>query len=277
MIVIVTDSTAGMTHQEARELGAMVVPMTYTVAGNLHTETYLNADVSYIDEIAATQDLRTSQAAIGEYLATFTHLRRKGYEVLCLAISSRLSGTFSNATFCAKELGKEGIRVVDTRTTAGGLLLMVRAARRLIDAGFSLEETARKIEAMRDAVNIRFSVEDMTPLRRSGRLGPVRQSVGTILNIRPILTCRKGSVVACGMVRGRNEQLRTLVNAVPEDAHEVLVEYIKDKEGARNMAQRLEQRLKRTVELRRVGPVLGIHLGLDAIGVIWREDEKPTV
>ena len=70
MIVIVTDSTAGMTHQEARELGAMVVPMTYTVAGNLHTETYLNADVSYIDEIAATQDLRTSQAAIGEYLAT---------------------------------------------------------------------------------------------------------------------------------------------------------------------------------------------------------------
>ena len=79
-------------------------------------------------------------------------------------------------------------------TTAGGLLLMVRAARRLIDVGFSLEETARKIEAMRDAVNIRFSVGDMTPLRRSGRLGPVRQSVGTILNIRPILTCRKGSV-----------------------------------------------------------------------------------
>ncbi len=51
-----------------------------------------------------------------------------------------------------------------------------------------------------------------------GRLGPVRQSVCTVLNVRPLLTCREGAVVSCGMVRGHNEQMRALDQAVPENA-----------------------------------------------------------
>ena len=124
---------------------------------------------------------------------------------------------------------------------------------------------------MRSSVKTLFTVEDMEPLRRSGRLGPVRQSVCTVLNVRPLLTCREGAVVSCGMVRGHNEQMRALDQAVPENAGCIVVQYIRNINGARQLQHRLESRLNKAVLLRPIGPVLAIHLGVDMIGVAWRE------
>ena len=113
---------------------------------------------------------------------------------------------------------------MDTLTTAGGLYIMVRAARQFLDAGYSLSEPAETLEQMRGKVKTLFSVGDMEPLRRSGRLGPVRQSVCTVLNVRPLLTCRDGAVMACGLVRGKSEQIRALAQAVPTGARGVVVQ-----------------------------------------------------
>ena len=197
--------------------------------------------------------------------------------MLCLSISSRLSGAYLNELSCAREFG-DRVRVVDTLTTAGGLYLLVRAARDLLNAGYSLEETARRVEQLRPAVQTRFSVGDMEPLRRSGRLGPVRQSVCTVLNVRPILTCRQGAVMSCGLVHGKDEQLRALANAVPDTARAVpdtaravIVQYVKDVATTKQLQHRLEGRLDRPVLLRPIGPVLAIHLGTDIVGVAWQE------
>ena len=271
MIVIATDSTACLTKQEARMLGVIYVPMTYTVDGRTYTEHFVGDNGDYEALISATQDLHTSQPAIGTYQHTFSALRRAGFEVLCLTISSRLSGTFSNASLCAAEMDPENIRVVDTRTTAIGISFLIREARRLIQSGYGLSETAKAITELREQVNTIFSVGDMTPLRRSGRLGPIRQSVGTILNIRPLLTVRDGAVVACGAARGRNDQLRSLIKAVPENAEEIAVQYICEEAAAWEMARMLEEKCGRDVALRRLGPVLGIHLGMDILGAMWLE------
>ena len=268
MIVIVTDSTACITKQEARQLGAVYVPMSYTVAGHMYTEKFSGDNGNFASLIASTNDLHTSQPPLGRYEHTFSRLRHAGFEVLCLTISSRLSGTYSNALLCAK--GMDGVRVVDTRTTAIGLAFLVREARRMITSeGLGLEETARAIEAMRGNVKTLFSVADMAPLRRSGRLGPVRQSVGTILNLRPLLTCRDGAVVACGTARGKTEAMRSLVDAVPAAAQDLAVQYISEEDAARRVAQQLELKCGTEVTLRKLGPVLGIHLGLSILGAMW--------
>lgn len=123
-------------------------------------------------------------------------------EVLCLTISSRLSGTYSNASLAAKSVGG-AIRIVDGRTTAGGSCLLLRHAAQRIREGAQLQPLAEELRALREQIGIAFSVTDMNPLRRSGRLGIVRQSVGTILNIRPILQLVQGGVVACDTARGK--------------------------------------------------------------------------
>lgn len=273
MIVIATDSSACMTRQGAHDLGAIYVPMTYTLCGKTYTERFIGANGDFVPLLEAEPDPHTSQPAVGRYLHTFRTLRKAGFEVLCLTISSRLSGTFSNATACAHDLGDDGIRVVDTRTTAIGLGFLVQEARRLITAGATLDEAADEITRIRDRVKTIFSVSDMAPLRRSGRLGPVRQSVSTILNIRPLLTCRDGAVVACGITHGPNDQLRQLARAVPQNASEVAVQYISEYRAARDLAGMICEQRGGEVMMRKLGPVLAIHLGVTVLGVMWFEPE----
>ena len=132
----------------------------------------------------------TAQASITVFAETFAELVKQGFEVVCLVISSRLSGTYSCASIAAGNVDPEKISVVDSRSTAGGLALLVKYAADLARKGFPRQEIVKKIKAMREQSGIVFSVANMDALRRSGRIGALRQSVGTILNIRPILLCQ---------------------------------------------------------------------------------------
>lgn len=274
MIVLVTDSTAYLTQQEARKLGVIYVPMTYTVDSALKTEGYIDEFVYDESLNYKINDMKTSQPGMGRILNAFASLRASGHQILCVTLSSRLSGTFSNACVCAEELGGKSIRVVDSRMAAGGLFMLVRRARELIDAGGTLDEIADKLETEKAKIHTYFSVRDLTPLRKSGRLGLVRQSVGTILNQRPILKIHDGAVVYYEVSRGLNEQIRKLAARVPENAAEVMVEYITEDRAANRLAEMLAKKCGDKVQLRQVGPVLGIHLGFDVIGVSWMDADE---
>ncbi|MGI5898410.1 MAG: DegV family protein [Christensenellales bacterium] len=274
MIVITTDSTAYLTRQEAKEMGVVHIPMTYSIGSEVYAETLLKNNHLFDELLRAAKagEVHTSQPVIDSFVRRFKRLVDAGCHVLCLTISSRLSGTYSNAVECAKQFGDK-VRVVDSRSAAGGMYLMLREAKKLIDKGLTLEEVAQAIEnEIREKVGTRFSVADLTPLRRSGRLGLVRQSIGTILNQRPILTCKEGAVVCCDIARGRNDQLRKLVEAVPDNALDVTVQYFREAQEAEVLASRLSERFGVLVPVRRIGIVLGIHLGFDVIGTIWRTE-----
>ena len=132
MIAIVTDSTAYLTHEEAVELGVVIVPMSYSFGKDMS----LNEGCIENDEHAERQvaegidHVHTSQATLSGFLNAFQRLRRAGYEVLCITISSRLSGTYANAVLAARELGGSHIEVVDSLTTCSGLYLLIREARK---------------------------------------------------------------------------------------------------------------------------------------------------
>ncbi len=269
MIVIVTDSTAYLTKKEAADLGVLYIPMSYTVGGISKPESHLDNLPQTPREAYSTSEVSTSQPGMGLIVNRFAKLRASNCKVLCLTISSRLSGTYNNAQVCARELGETGISVIDTQTTAAGIYVMIKEARKLIDSGLSLEEVTSKLLEFRERIHTYFSVQDLMPLRRSGRLGFVRQSIGTILNQRPILTCNEGAVVCCDVVRGTTEQLRKLVSFVPETAQTVYVQCMFEKELAVRLKSMLESKCGHEVDIREIGPVLGIHLGCDVVSTMW--------
>ena len=276
MIVITTDSSSYLTRQEAKDLKIVHIPMTYTIEDDTFTESFIKdiADQQdYPQNIdAPTDQMHTSQPILGTFLRRFRRLVDAGSEVLCLTISSRLSGTYSNAVECAKEFGDK-IKVVDTQTTAAGIYLMAKKARELIDTGLSLTDVVNELLIYRQTINMRFSVTDLAPLRRSGRLGLVRQSIGTVLNQRPILTLKNGAVVSCDQARGKNEQLRKLIDPIPENAQNITVQYFNNVAAAETMVKHIKEKYPNApVAMRRIGMVLSIHLGFDVIGAIWTED-----
>ena len=102
MITLVTDSTAYLTKEEADRLKLRVVPMHYTIAGNSYTEGFADENQNFVDKIAANPDLcATAQASVADFVGMFQAIVHQGGEVLCVVISSRLSGAYSSACICA--------------------------------------------------------------------------------------------------------------------------------------------------------------------------------
>ena len=272
MIAIVTDSTAYLTHEEAVELGVVIVPMSYSFGKDMS----LNEGCIENDEHAERQvaegidHVHTSQATLAGFLNAFQRLRRAGYEVLCITISSRLSGTYANAVLAAKELGGSHIEVVDSLTTCSGLYLLIREARKRIREGAKLSAVAKELKEKRNRVRMRFSVDDMAPLRRSGRLGNVRMSISTVLNIKPILELKDGAIVSVSLACGRVEQTRRLCAFCEGVQGEIVVNSFLADEAAARLAVQLAGDA-REIERRRVGPVLGAHLGAGCLGVCYIE------
>ena len=279
MITIMVDSAAGISRQEAEQLGAHYVPMTYTVDRKQFTEHYIGENGQfepYIDR--EDVDHRTSQATMAAFMTAFERQLAKGRQVLCITISSRLSGTYANAVMAAKELNEEQVKVLDSRNCAGGIYFLIQHAQELIRQGCSLNEVMAALIAERKQIRNVFTVNDMTNLRKSGRLGVVRQSVSTILNLRPILCLQNGSVFSQSVARGNHEQTRMLVESVPIGTKFVVIHGRESNPLLPTLQTMLRERLGDELELRIVslGPVLTIHLGLTYLGVCWLDDENVT-
>ena len=272
MTVIVTDSTAYLTRTEAVTLGVMVVPMSYSVDGGAnYFEGYVDDSDAY-EQLVANNLLRmhTSQVPYSSFMRAFSELRQSGHDVLCLTLSSRLSGTYANAVIAAQQIGGEHIEVVDSKASAGGLQLLVKHARKLLESGLSLREMPAALAERRAKLRTLFSVDDMESLRRSGRLSNVKMSISTILNIKPLLKMEDGGIVSAGIARGQGEQIKKLIAALPVGGEPVIVEQFLGAQTAQRIGQMLEN-LGHEVRMRRVGPVLGVHLGHGSVGVTWIE------
>lgn len=271
MISLIVDSTAYITKKEASDLKIRIAPVTYYVKGQIYHEIYSDCNGDFINLLNSNPNqCKTSQTNVATFLSAFEEELRKGNQVLCLTLSSRLSGTYSSASIAARELKSPDIIVVDSLLTAGGLFLLAKEAVKMINSGLSLQEIVSKLEKTRNEIMIAFTVDDIMPLRRSGRLGIVRQSVGTILNIKPILQLVEGSVIHDGTARGKGEQIKKLSQKVPSNAESVIIHYISDYSTAQKLAQEIKAKTSANVSLRILGPVLGVHLGSGVIGVVWK-------
>ena len=270
MIYLVTDSTAYLTRQEASQLKALVVPMAYIREGK---EAFQEGFVEDWQP-ESSQELAgysTAQAPGMAFLDLFTRLKAQGHQALCVTISSRLSGTFANALKAAEDT-VECIQVIDSRTTAGAQYLLLRAAREMLDQGMGLMDCFEALKQMRGRSHTIFTIQDMDPLRRSGRLGYVRSSVSTLLNLRPLLTLSDGSVVSHSLARGRQDVQRLMALSLTGNPQEVIVQHCADEDSASSLAERLRAQGKK-VSLRKIGKVLAIHLGVPILSVAWMAPE----
>ncbi|NLW20966.1 MAG: DegV family EDD domain-containing protein [Clostridiales bacterium] len=267
MIYLVTDSTACITRQEALDLRCVMVPMHYILDGKQAFQEGFIEDSTAIKERQRLHEFSTAQAPTSAFVEVFSQLKEQGHQALCLTISSRLSGTFSNALKAAEEVGGDFL-VVDSRTTAGAMYLLLRQARQMLDSGLGLQECFDRLLQLRRQTYTIFTIQDMDPLRRSGRLGYMRSSVSTLLNLRPLLTLQDGSVVSHSLARGKQDQLRQMVLGLHGKPREVIVQHCGDEEAAEALAQKLVEKGIQVMR-RQIGIVLAIHLGLPILSTAW--------
>lgn len=272
MFAIVTDSTVYLTRSEAEALGARlcVLPMTYDVSGMAFSEGFLDENGRFAELVERNiAHMHTAQVPVSAFSGAFHDAVLAGMEVLCVTMSSRLSGTYANALLAAREMGGDRIRVVDSLSTAAGMRFLVEEACALSREGIPLAEAAARLEDMRGRIGTALSVDDMDALQRSGRLGSVRLSTSTILNVRPVLRLIEGAVVSDGIARGAQAQIEALVSRIPRNAKQIIVQYILHRPIAMALAKAVRDAFACPVRLCGIGPVVAVHVGVGMIGVAW--------
>lgn len=267
MIAIVTDSSVGYSTAEIASRGVLsVVPLNYQIGGNFYREKASDMNGDFMPLIERENPCKTAQPALNNFIQTFENLKDKGYEIICIVLSSALSGTYSSALFAAEQVGGT-IRVIDSETIGPGMHLLVDEAVNMVKFGLPIEECVRHLENLRKKIGIVFSVESLDRLVFGGRLNNAKAK--TTLNLRPVFEL-KGKISLKSNVRGARGRLEALCDEIPENVRRIIV----GRCGAETNVDELTAMLKEKypnvyLHQRVVGPVLSIHVGRGAFGIAY--------
>jgi DegV family protein with EDD domain len=202
MVKILTDSTSDIPQIVAKELGIRIVPLNVQFGEVSYKDgTELTAERFYELLAESTRLPKTSQPSPEDFRSAYAELTADGSEVVSIHLSSGLSGTFNSAIMGAKLLGSNRISHVDTLTASIPVAMLVMRAARMAASGKSREEIVKDLEETKKRVKLYFVLDTLEYVHKGGRIGAASALIGSLLNIKPILTFRNGVTATVEKVR----------------------------------------------------------------------------
>jgi len=275
-LTIVTDSTSDIHPERGVELGVTVVPL-FVVFGDESLRDYIDIGrPEFYDRLRNGKILpTTSQPSAAMFEAAFQPAAQRGDDVLCITISSVLSGTINAARAAAKSFPNTRIELFDSLNAAGGLQYFVEDAAAMASAGASLDEILARLEVLREKTCLFASLPDLSHLQRTGRIGRAQAVVGGIMKILPILSLDAGAVVSHAQVRTFKRAQERILDLACEAAAarapaRLRVMHTQEPQLAEDIYERLLARLgdaPAAADILEAGPVIASHAGPGAIGV----------
>ena len=215
-IAIVTDTTSGLTPQEAKELGVWVLPMPVTIDGREYLETVdLDRDFFNQKQVEGAV-ITTSQPSPAALTELWEELLEDHDGVLYLPMTSGLSSSFATARSLSADYDGK-VFVADVKRISVLLWQAVMDARVLAAKGLSLREIGEKLEEKALCASIYITPVTLEYLKKGGRLTPAAAAIGTVLNIKPVLQIQGGGVDTFAKVRGMKQATEKMFSALDQD------------------------------------------------------------
>lgn len=247
MIHIVTDSSADIPDELLKEHNIRVVPLTIRVNGKEFTERVNITPQEFYREMYESDQLpQTSQPAPARFAQVFQELSGKGM-VLCLTISSKLSGSFDSAKLGQKISGNPNVTVFDTLAGSIGHGLQVLKAAEFVREGLSVNTIWSKLSKMREEMKFLILLDTLENIIKGGRLSQFQGSLARILDIKVILHNVEGKVEILEKIRGKNKSLQRLIALVGERCKDfsgriIGISHVNNLQDAQLIAAELEKR-----------------------------------
>jgi DegV family protein with EDD domain len=215
MVKIITDTTSGLPVEVARQYAIPVIPQII----NFGTDTYKEGidldNAGFMKRLLECKELpKTSAPPPGFFVEEFTRLVPLGETILCIHPSSEVSGTVRAALVAATDFPVADIRVVDTRVVASPLATMVELAAEWAENGEKADTIEERLRDMIPRCRIYFLVSTLECLARGGRIGGASALLGSVLQIKPILSLNDGRVEVFERERTHKHALRRLKELV---------------------------------------------------------------
>lgn len=269
-VIVVTDSSARLPEDMIAEWGIQVVPLHILVDGN-----DLRDGVDEAPADLYQRQVTTAGASPTELAAVYREALSDsdGDGVVAVHISNELSSTLGAAQHAAREFDG-AVRVVDSKSAGMGTGFVALAAARAAREGGDLSTVAAQAEATVPRVHAFLVVQRLENLRRSGRIGAAASWLGTALALKPLLRIDDGKLVLAQRVRTTSKATVAMVEhvlaVVGEQRAALAVHHVDNPAGAAEVAATLAGALPGCgpAVVTDLGPVLGVHLGPGAVGVV---------
>jgi DegV family protein with EDD domain len=199
-------------------------------------------------------------------------MERGATGIVCISLSSHLSGTMQSAQVAAAAVAAEcPVQVIDSQSASMGQgNLCLTAARRAAD-GDSLESIVAEVVDRRDRTKLYATLDTLEHIRKSGRIGNARALLGSMLSIKPVIEIREGIVEEVQKVRTRSKALRALAAKAGEGKIEHLAVLHGNAPDVEELLDLLDPIFPRDEIITGVvGPVIGTHAGPRVIGVSFQ-------
>lgn len=279
-------STADLTAEHFAERDIHYICFHFELDGKEYPDD-LGQSISFEDfygQMAKGAMTRTSQVGVGEYVEYFESFLKEGKDVLHLTLSSGISGTLNSATIARDQLKEKyperKLYVVDSLAASSGFGLLTNKLADLRDQGMGIDELYEWVIEHRLECQHWFFVSDLSYLVRGGRVSKVAGTIGSVLNICPLMNVDyQGHLIVRSKVRGKSAVMKAQVQKMIELA-ENGTDYDGDcyisnsacYEDARKVADMVEEafpKLKGKVKIYSIGTTIGSHTGPGTVALFF--------
>ena len=269
MIHIVTDSSCDLPEEYLKKHNISIVPLTIRFDDDKEYREKIDiTPEEFYKKMAASSTLpKTAQPSPADFLKVFEEVAAPGDEILCITISSKLSGTFQSANL-AKNMTSIPVTVFDSLAASPGHALQIMRAVELRDSGHSIDEIIADLTNFRDnEMRIFIYLKTVENIVKGGRITRFQGTLAKIMNIKLICEGIKGEVVPLEKVRGEKRALERLISLIGQQKNDFsdTVFYITHTENpgdAEFIKSELVKRYKpRQVLIYEIGPTVGTYTG----------------
>ena len=273
---IITDSASDISQAEAKARQIEVLPLKTIFGESEYLDGVTLDHVTFYNKLIESDVLpTTSQLSPYDFEEKFRSAVEKGNDVLCITVSSKLSGCYQSANIAAAEFpGK--VTVVDSLNVAIGERNLVELAIQARDVGKSVSEIASLLNEMKQKLRLIALVDTLEYLKKGGRVSSATAMAGSLLGIKPVIAVENGTVAILGKARGSKNGSNMLMTLVETNGgidfslpfslaysgldDTLLQKYISDSTAL--YADKTDQ-----LPIRTIGSTIGTHVGPGAIAV----------
>ena len=215
-VIVVTDSNSGITPDEAKKLGVVVIPMPFYIDEQMYYENIDLTQEQFYEKLTAGGDIKTSMPLVGDVTDKWDEFLKENDEIVYIPMSSGLSSSCETAYMLSQDYDGK-VQVVNNQRISVTMRQSVIDAKNLAEAGKNAAEIKQILEDAKFESSIYIMVDTLNYLKKGGRITPAAAALGTLLKLKPVLQIQGEKLDAFAKARTVKQAKSIMIDAMKSD------------------------------------------------------------
>lgn len=274
MIKLVVDTSSEYSLSQAQEKNISLVPVSINIDNKNYLDVYDIAKDDFYKLLISTNEFpKTSQPSPEDFINIFEEAKQNNDDVICILLSSELSGTYQSANLAKNIVEYDNIHIIDSLCVTYMIKLITDYAYNLITQGLDANAIVKKINEVKSRATVCAALDTLEYLYKGGRLNKAAATIGELANLKPVIDIVEGKVVITKKCIGKNKAmsyiLQTLETIEPDTNFPIYSIYTCETDNCEKLETKLHSKEYNFISKQQIGPTIGAHVGPGAFGVVY--------